>query len=411
MGRDKSFTLQANGQLEHAAQYRPLIIAYRNGAPVRLDDVAKVVDSVENDQTASWLDGRPSILLAVKRQPNANTVQVVDAVKALVPMFEAQLPASIQLHVLLDRSVSIRNSVNEVQFTLMLTAVLVVLVIFVFLRNVTATVIPALALPVSVIGTFAGMELLGYSVDNLSLMALTLSVGFVVDDAIVMPREHRAPHRERRARHRRRLPRLARNRLHHRVDHAVARRRVHSCPVHGRRRRPRLPRVRGDDQHDHPHFGLRLAHPDADAVLAAPEAGAPRHPAQYLLSRGGRRLQRALPRLSPRLDPCHALAPRDAFLTLLSIAASGYLFAIVPKGFFPIEDTGQIVGFTEAAQDTSFDAMAAHQLAVVKIIKADPNVADVNAAIGAVNSSPSLNTGRLFIQLKPRDQRPLRPTR
>src|SRR3984885_15169876 len=186
MGPDRAFTMKANGQLEHAAQYNPLIIAYRNGAPVRVQDVAKVVDSVENDQVGSWYDGEPAITLAILRQPDANTVQVVDAVKALVPIFEAQLPAAIQLRVMLDRSVSIRNSISDVQFTLMLTAALVVLVIFVFLKNVTATIIPALALPVSVIGTFAGMELMGFTIDNLSLMALTLSVGFVVDDAIVM---------------------------------------------------------------------------------------------------------------------------------------------------------------------------------------------------------------------------------
>ncbi|MGH7033770.1 MAG: efflux RND transporter permease subunit, partial [Stellaceae bacterium] len=186
MGPNQAFTLQANGQLEHADKYNNLIVAYRNGAPVRLKDVAKAVDSVENDQQASWYNGDRAILLAVQRQPDANTVRVVDAVKALLPTFEAQLPASVNLRVMLDRSVSIRNSVDDVQFTLLLTAALVILVIFIFLRNVTATLIPALALPVSVIGTFAGMEVLGYSIDNLSLMALTLSVGFVVDDAIVM---------------------------------------------------------------------------------------------------------------------------------------------------------------------------------------------------------------------------------
>jgi preprotein translocase subunit SecF len=186
MGPEQAYTLQANGQLEHADRYQNLIVAYRNGSPVRLKDVATAVDSVENDRLASWYNGQRGILLGVQRQPDANTVQVVDSVKALIPVFEAALPASVKLSVMLDRSVSIRNSVHDVQFTLLLTAGLVVLVIFIFLRNVTATIIPALALPVSVIGTFAGMKLLGYSIDNLSLMALTLSVGFVVDDAIVM---------------------------------------------------------------------------------------------------------------------------------------------------------------------------------------------------------------------------------
>src|SRR5208282_1660212 len=186
MGPGQSFTLQMKNQFNTAADFKTVIVAYRDGAPVRLQDVATVVDGVENDQVAGWYNGQRSIILAVQRQPDANTVQVVDSIRALLPVFEAELPAAAKLSVLSDRSVSIRNSVNDVQFTLMLTAALVVLVIFLFLRNVTATIIPALALPVSVIGTFAGMYAMGYSIDNLSLLALTLSVGFVVDDAIVM---------------------------------------------------------------------------------------------------------------------------------------------------------------------------------------------------------------------------------
>ncbi|HUE19887.1 MAG TPA: efflux RND transporter permease subunit, partial [Stellaceae bacterium] len=186
MGPNQSFTLQMRNQFNKAADFAPIIVAYRDGAPVRVSDVAKVVDGVENDQVAGWYNGQRSIILAIQRQPDANTVQVVDGVRALLPVFEAELPAAVKLSVLSDRSVSIRSSVDDVQFTLILTACLVVLVIFLFLRNVTATIIPALALPVSVIGTFAGMYVLGYSIDNLSLLALTLSVGFVVDDAIVM---------------------------------------------------------------------------------------------------------------------------------------------------------------------------------------------------------------------------------
>src|SRR5229473_2473656 len=185
-GPDQSFTLQANAQLANAAQFRKIPIAYRNGAPVRLGDIATVVDSVENDKIASWYNGRRGIILSVLRQPDANTVDVVDSVKALIPIFRAQIPPSVNIEVLSDRSVSIRNAVDDVQLTLMITVGLVILVIFLFLRNVTATIIPALALPVSIIGTFAGMYVLGYSIDNLSLLALTLSVGFVVDDAIVM---------------------------------------------------------------------------------------------------------------------------------------------------------------------------------------------------------------------------------
>jgi len=185
-GSAQSFTLQVSGQLDAARLYEPLIVAYRNGAPVRLGEVAKPVDSVENNKVAGWLNGTRSIILAVQRQPDANTVEVVDSIRELLPVFLQEIPPSINLKVLNDRSRLIRQSVADVRFTLLLTAALVVMVIFIFLRNVTATIIPALALPVSVIGTFAGMYVFGYSIDNLSLLALTLSVGFVVDDAIVM---------------------------------------------------------------------------------------------------------------------------------------------------------------------------------------------------------------------------------
>ncbi|HET6899359.1 MAG TPA: efflux RND transporter permease subunit, partial [Vicinamibacteria bacterium] len=185
-GRDHALTIQANGQLTNAAAYGPLVVAYRNGAPVRVSDLGHAVDGVENDKIASWYSGTRAIVLTVQRQPGTNTVEVVDAVKALLPSFRAQMPASVNLEVLIDRSQSIRESVADVKFTLLLTIALVVMVIFLFLRNLSATVIPSLALPMSIVGTFAVMALLGYSLDNLSLMALTLSVGFVVDDAIVM---------------------------------------------------------------------------------------------------------------------------------------------------------------------------------------------------------------------------------
>src|SRR5438874_8069398 len=185
-GKKQAFIVQANGQLMKAADYRPLIVAYRQGRPVRLEEVGRVIDSVQNDKIASWFNNTRGIVLAVQRQPGVNTVEVVDNINKLMPAFRAQIPAAVNLDTLFDRSESIRESVHDVQFTLLLTVCLVVLVIFLFLRNVSATVIPSLALPLSIIGTFAAMYLLGYSLDNLSLMALTLSVGFVVDDAIVM---------------------------------------------------------------------------------------------------------------------------------------------------------------------------------------------------------------------------------
>ena len=185
-GQHQAFTVQANGQLMNAEAYRPLIVAYRNGSPVRLEEIGRVIDSVENDKIASWYNDPRAIVLAIQRQPGTNTIEVVDSIKNLLPTFRAQLPASVNLDILYDRSESIRDSVNDVKFTLFLTICLVVLVIFLFLRNLSATIIPSLALPMSIVGTFAVMYLLDFSLDNLSLMALTLCVGFVVDDAIVM---------------------------------------------------------------------------------------------------------------------------------------------------------------------------------------------------------------------------------
>ncbi|MGZ6249440.1 MAG: efflux RND transporter permease subunit, partial [Syntrophales bacterium] len=185
-GTHQAFTVQATGQLNDAAAYRPLIVAYRGGSPVRLGELGHVTDSVQNDKIAAWYNGNRAIILAILRQPGTNTIEVVQSIKDILPSFQHDLPASVNLDILYDRSVPIKESVHDVQFTLILALVLVILVIFVFLRNVSATVIPSLALPMSIIGTFAVMYLCGYSLDNLSLMALTLCVGFVVDDAIVM---------------------------------------------------------------------------------------------------------------------------------------------------------------------------------------------------------------------------------
>jgi hydrophobe/amphiphile efflux-1 (HAE1) family protein len=406
MGQQQAYTLQANGQLPHASQYENLIVAYRNGAPVRLKDVAKAVDSVEDDRQASWYNGNRGILLAVQRQPDANTVAVVDSVKALIPVFESQLPASVKLNVLLDHSVSIRNSVNDVQVTLLITAALVILVIFIFLRNVTATIIPALALPVSVIGTFAGMEVLGYSIDNLSLMALTLSVGFVVDDAIVM--------------------------LENIVRHIEGGERVIDAAFRGSREIaftilsitlslvavfiPVL-FMGGVVGRVFREFAVTISMtilisgfvsltltPMLASRLIKPHRSE-RHNIAYRVCESGFNALFA----SYKAGLTFVLRWRRAtlFLTLCSIAISGYLFAVIPKGFFPIVDTGAIIGSTEAAQDISIDAMKEHALEVASIIQADPNVSDVTAFVGAGPSSPALNQGRMFIQLKPRAERKL----
>src|SRR5262249_33753579 len=190
IGPQRSFTLQATGQLMSAAAFRPVVVAYRQGSPVRLEELGAIIDSVEDDKSASWYytreNSQRAVVLAIQRQPGTNTVAVTDGVKALLPLFESELPPSVKMNIIYDRSETIRESYHDVQFTMLLTLGLVVMVIFLFLRNLSATVIPSLALPFSIIGTFAIMYLLGYSLDNLSMMALILSIGFVVDDAIVM---------------------------------------------------------------------------------------------------------------------------------------------------------------------------------------------------------------------------------
>jgi hydrophobe/amphiphile efflux-1 (HAE1) family protein len=406
-GPHQSFTVQATGTLPHAADFRPIIVAYRNGAPVRLGDVATVVDSVENTKIASWYNGKRGVMLSVLRQPDANTVEVVDSVKALVPVFREQIPPSVNLNVLNDRSVSIRQSVDDVQFTLMITVALVVLVIFLFLRNVTATIIPALALPVSVVGTFAGMYLMGYSIDNLSLMALTLSVGFVVDDAIVM--------------------------LENIVRHIENGERVLDAAFRGSREIaftivsitfslvavfiPVL-FMSGVVGRVFREFAvtismtilisglvsLTLTPMLCSRVLKSVDHGA-KHNALYRASEAV--FNGMLNTYRAALDFVMAHRGATLIVTVLSLVATGWLFMAMPKGFFPIEDTGQIFAFTEAAQDVSFQSMALHQQQVVDIVRADPNVQDVISVIGATGFSPALNNGRFFVQLKPLDQRKL----
>ncbi len=406
MGPNQSFTLQMK-RYHRAADFKPIIIAYRDGAPVRLQDVADVADSVENDQIAAWYNGHRSIILGIQKQPNANTIEVVDSIKRLLPVFEAELPAAAKLNVMADRSVSIRNSIDEVQFTLLLTAALVVLVIFLFLRNVTATIIPALALPVSIIGTFAGMYVMGYSIDNLSLLALTLSVGFVVDDAIVML-ENIVRHVERGERIMDAafrgsreigftiisitcslvavfIPVLFMGGVVGRVFREFAVTISMTILISGLVSLTLTPmlcsRLLKPTRHGDEQIALLRW---SESVFVRMRAGY-----EWGLVRVMRRRRATLG------------------ITILSIVLSGALFYVVPKGFFPSEDTGYIFAFTEGPQDASFQSMVDHQQKVAQIIKDDPNVSDVSSIIGATNFSPALNNGRLFIQLKPHDERRL----
>ncbi len=404
-GPNQSFTIQAPTGLNEAAHYRNLVVAYKNGAPVRLREVAKVVDSVENDKVAGWLNGTRSIILAVLRQPDANTVEVVDSVKALVPIFREQIPPSVNLQVLNDRSVSIRESVSDVRFTLALTVALVVMVIFLFLRNVTATIIPALALPVSVIGTFAGMYVMGYSIDNLSLLALTLSVGFVVDDAIVML-ENIVRHIENGER-----PFEAALKGSREIGFTIISITLSLVAVF-------IPVLfmGGVVGRVFREFAVTISMtilisglvsltltPMLCSRLLKPHQADEKHNALYRFTEAGFEAVIAGYAWGLRQVLAHKLL--TLFATLCTLVFSLWLYVVVPKGFFPIEDTGLIFATTEAAQDISFEAMAAHQKEAAAIVKADPAVQDVNSFVGATGFSPALNNGRMFITLKPLDER------
>ncbi|HYM03499.1 MAG TPA: efflux RND transporter permease subunit, partial [Stellaceae bacterium] len=400
-GAHQSFTLVATGILPHAADYRSIIVANRGGAPIRLGDVATIVDSVENTRIAAWYNGTRSVILSVLRQPEANTVDVVDSVKALIPVFREQLPPSVHLEVLADRSISIRQSVDDVQFTLAITVALVVLVIFLFLRSVSATIIPALALPVSVIGTVAFMYLFGYSIDNFSLLALTLSVGFVVDDAIVML-ENIVRHIENGMRPFEAalvgsreiaftiisitfslvavfIPVLFMGGVVGRVFREFAVTISMTILISGL-------------------VSLTLTPMLCSRMLTAVQHGAP----QNLLYRASEAtFNGMLWAYEVALRRVMRWKSITLVVTILSLIATVALFRYVPKAFFPIEDTGQIFAFTEAAQDISFEAMVEHQQQVVNIVRADPDIQDVLAVIGATSFSPALNNGRFFVVLKP----------
>ncbi len=405
-GSHQAFTVQVSGQLTQAAAYRPLIVTYRNGSPVRLQELGRVIDSVENDKAASWYNGARSIVLAIQRQPGTNTVEVVDNIKRLLPTFRAQMPASVLLNILFDRSQSIRESVNDVKFTLFLSLCLVILVIFLFLRNLSATVIPSLALPMSIVGTFAAMYLLGYSLDNLSMMALTLSVGFVVDDAIVML-ENIVRHME-----------AGEEVLHaayegaREVGFTIVSMTLSLAAVFipvlfmggilGRLLREFAVTI-GVAILVSGFVSLSLTPMLCSRFLRPP--GEEKHGRLYAAS------ERVFAGMLGVYDSSLRGVLRHRLVTLVAsfllLVATVYLFVLMPKGFLPSEDTSQIFGFTEAAQGISFEDMMRHQQQVAEIIRQDPNVDSFSSSVGASLISVSANTGRVFMRLKPRSERRL----
>jgi HAE1 family hydrophobic/amphiphilic exporter-1 len=405
-GPQKAATLQADTELTKASAYQPLIIAYRNGAPVRLGEVARVVDSVLSDKGANWFNGARAMSVPVLRQADANTVEVANRIKALLPALRAELPGAIDLAVRNDVSVSIQAAVSDMQHTLMLTVILVVLVIFLFVRRLSATIIPALALPVSIIGTFAAMYIAGYSLDNVSLMALTLAVGFVVDDAVVML-ENIVRHSEAGL-----APMEAALKGAREITFTIISMTLSLVAVFipvffmggviGRVFNE-FAVVIGLAVLVSAFVSLTLTPMLCSRFLRAPDHVTEAGTVVRLLERGYMAMLRAY---EWSLEPILRHPRSTLGVTVLTIAATGYLFYAIPKGLFPIEDTGFITVGTETAEDTSFGGMVEKQLKVDAIIRANPYVAAYNNEVGLVGPRMGVNGGAFYIQLKPRNQRP-----
>jgi HAE1 family hydrophobic/amphiphilic exporter-1 len=404
-GPNQNVTLQASGQLERAAEYRSVVVAWRNGSPVKLDEIATIVDSVENNKIASWFNDTRSIVLAIQRQPDANTVAVVDAVRAKLPALRAQVPPSIEIDTLMDRSVSVRQAVFDVQETLLIAIGLVLLVIFLFLRKVSATIIPALAVPISLVGTCAAMYAFDFSINNMTLLALTLSVGFVVDDAIVM--------------------------LENIVRHIEGGMRPFEAALKGAREIgftiisitfsliavfiPVL-LMGGIVGRVFREFAVTIS----VAIVVSGFVSLTLTPmlcARVLKAHGHEKKQNLVLRAFEAmfngwlrayewtLDKVIAYKFVMLLVTFATIGGTIYLYWVVPKGFFPQEDTGMLLGVTEGPTDTSFEAMAARQRQVAAVLRADPAVEYVNSTVGAGGPNPTTNYGRMFVVLKPKNQR------
>jgi hydrophobe/amphiphile efflux-1 (HAE1) family protein len=399
----QTYTLNTNDQLFHPEQYADLVIAYRNGSPVRIRDIGRAVSAGENDLIAGWYNNKRAIILSVQRQPGANVIETVQRIKAMMPTLQASIPADIKINVISDRTQTIRASVADVQFTLLLTIALVVMVIFIFLRSFWATIIPAVTVPLSLIGTFAILYEMGYSLDNLSLMALSIAVGFVVDDAVVEI-ENITRHIEEGL-----SPYDAAMKGSGEIGFTVMAITFSLIAVF-------IPLFLMSG-----YVGLlfrefaitvsvalvlslvisRTLTPMMCAYLLKPESH--EHGRLYRWS------ERGFDLLLNAYEAGLKVVLRHRFITLMvmigTIMVTGYLYVIIPKGFFPQQDTGLILGQSEAAQDISFQAMAERQQAMLDALVRDPAVASVGSAVGAGGSTYTVNDGRVFIQLKPADQR------
>ncbi|HST77491.1 MAG TPA: efflux RND transporter permease subunit, partial [Verrucomicrobiae bacterium] len=408
----QSFTINSNDQLSSAREYQDVIIAYRNNAPVRLSDVANVIDGAENSKQAAWMgaiqNGQPALLPAVivniQRQPGANIISVVDRIKKILPQLQSALPTSVKVQILTDRTETIRASVKDVQFELMLTVALVVMVIFLFLRNLSATVIPSVAVPLSIVGTFGVMYLLGYSLDNLSLMALTISTGFVVDDAIVMIENIERFLEEGHS------PLEAALMGSGQIGFTIISLTVSLIAV-------LIPLLFMGDIVGRlfREFAVTLSVTIIISALVSlsltPMMSARllknprevRHGRFYYASE--RFYERVIAFYGRTLKWVLRHQTATLLATVVAVVLTLYLYIIVPKGFFPVQDTGVILGISEAAPNISFTAMASAQQKLASVILQDPDVASLSSFIGIDGTNTTQNSGRIQINLKPHDER------
>ena len=403
-GPARAFTIDANDQLRSAEEYRNVFIAYRNNAPVRLSDVADVVEDAENVKQAAWVNEKPAIILNIQRQPGANVIDVVDHVKKLLPQLKASIPAGIDVAILSDRTDTIRSSVKDVQFELMLSVALVVLVIFLFLRNLSATIIPSVAVPLSVIGSFAVMYLAGFSLNNLSLMALTISTGFVVDDAIVMI-ENIARYIEEGE-----DPYSAAIKGAKQIGFTILSLTISLIAV-------LIPLLFMGDIVGRlfREFAITLSVTIVISAIVSLTltpmmcAKLLRHTPEEKQSRfyhaSGAFYERVIERYGVWLTWVLERQTATLLVAIGTLVFTVVLYIIVPKGFFPLQDTGVIQGISEAPQSISFPAMAARQQELAKVILKDPDVENLSSFIGVDGVNTTLNSGRIQINLKPHDQR------
>src|ERR1044071_3849188 len=400
----QAFTIATNDQLLSGDQYKDVIIAYRNGAPVRLRDVANVIDGAENVKQAAWMNQTPAVIVNIQRQPGANIISVVDRIKKILPQLQTAMGSKVKVSILTDRTETIRASVKDVQFELMLTVALVVMVIFLFLRNLSATIIPSVAVPLSIVGTFAVMYLLGYSLDNLSLMALTISTGFVVDDAIVMIENIDRFLEEGHS------PLEAALKGAGQIGFTIISLTVSLIAV-------LIPLLFMGDIVGRlfREFAVTLAVTIVISALVSLSL-TPMMSARLLKNpktvKHGR-IYEASERAYERVIEWYGTTLRwvlkhqtaTLLATVAALALTLYLYVIVPKGFFPVQDTGVILGISEGPENVSFASMSERQQKLAKVILEDPDVASLSSFISIDGTNTTQNAGRIQINLKPHEQR------